>query len=292
MSKGSYEEEMFKDIKTYGRYTSIYQRENRHGRTPVVLVPACTTRATDYYIWGQGQYLAAGIKTVLCNSAGKAARGGSCFIGQDSWDDRKIEHDEKLLANTVYHGLKPGMYRQSSHKADRGALGQLEQALLIYDVNPQYEKSSPTAESMLDALSIVAHIPVIEIRQEEGTCRKCRNSYLCKARKNGEKSEIYSRVQELIRFSKEIVQYRNTIEIKLAGNEGDSRAKKIADNLEKLGKFCNSDWMCRRGDFFRKYSVLRPEKWVAPTVLDWIYIEVDYDEFKKSKEKNRIQVTE
>lgn len=289
MSQDDYEKEMFKDIKTYGQYTSIYQLERRNGRTPVVLVPACTTRATDYYVWGQGQYLAAGIKTVLCNSAGKAARGGSCFIGQDSWDDRKIEHDEKLLENTVYHGLKPGMYRQSSHNADRGALGQLEQALLIYDVNPQYEKSNPTAESMLDSLSIVAHIPIIEIRVKKDSCEKCRNSYICQVRKNESISEkdICARVYKLIDFFQKTVQSTNTMALKDIEKTGN-----IAVLLEEIGRFCNSEWLCRRGDFFRKYFISRPEKWIAPTVLDWIYIEINYDEFLESEDEYLIQVTE
>lgn len=288
-TKDEYEKEMLEDIRTYGQYTSIYQQKNRHGRTPIVLVPACTTRATDYYIWGQGQYLAAGIKTVLCNSAGKVARGGSCFIGPESWDDRRIEHDENLLANTVYHGLKPGMYRQSSRTPDRGALGPLEQALLIYDVNPQYEKSKPTAESTLDAFSIVAHSPVIETRREEGKCGKCKNPYICKARKGEKESEVYLLAKELIDLFKKTSQRSNTIEIKLTEEE---KMKAIAEKLEKLGKFCNSDWMCRRADFFREYSVLRPEKWVAPSVLDWIYIEIDYGEFHESEEDYWIQVME
>lgn len=128
---------MFEDIKDYGTYTAIYQKEHRFLRTPIVLAPACTTRAADYYVWGQGQYLAAGLKMVLCNY------GGSCFIGQDSWDNRKLIHDENKIDNTIYHGLKPGMYRQSSQHKDRGALGDHEQALLIYDVNPAYEKATP-----------------------------------------------------------------------------------------------------------------------------------------------------
>ena len=90
-----YEQEMLEDIRDYGKYTAIYQMQKHFLRTPIVLVPACTTRAADYYVWGQGQYLAAGLKMVLCNSTGLETRGGSCFIGQESWDDRNITYDEK-----------------------------------------------------------------------------------------------------------------------------------------------------------------------------------------------------
>ena len=51
---------------------------------------------------------------------------------------------------------------QTSEYNDRGALGDREQALLICDVSPDMEKGQPNAESMLDGLSVVAHIPVFE----------------------------------------------------------------------------------------------------------------------------------
>lgn len=116
------ENDMLQDIKNFGKYTAIYQRENKHLRTPIILVTACTTRAVDYYVFGQGFYLSAGLKTVFCNAVGTGGRGGSCFIGQDSWDNRKLNNNPYLMANTTYHGLKPGIYMQTSEYKDRGAL--------------------------------------------------------------------------------------------------------------------------------------------------------------------------
>ena len=273
---------MFKDIKDYGTYTAIYQKEHRFLRTPIVLAPACTTRAADYYVWGQGQYLAAGLKMVLCNY------GGSCFIGQDSWDNRKLVHDENKIDNTIYHGLKPGMYRQSSQHKDRGALGDHEQALLIYDVNPTYEKSKPTAESMLDALSLVAHIPVLEVDIHEKLCEGCKKRDIFKAKGDQEKtSKIISELLEYIDQGKKLG-YRNTI---------DAEDKdKAAEKLKWLGETYQSEWLKRRGDYYEKYSKQRPERWPAPTLLDWLYIPIDYEKFMKAEkgteEECAIQMSE
>ena len=281
-TEDDYRAAMFEDIKDYGTYTAIYQKEHRFLRTPIVLAPACTTRAADYYVWGQGQYLAAGLKMVLCNY------GGSCFIGQDSWDNRKLIHDENKIDNTIYHGLKPGMYRQSSQHKDRGALGDHEQALLIYDVNPAYEKSNPTAESMLDALSLVAHVPVFEVDFHGKSCGSCKNEDICKTKGVGKKTkDILEELLDHVEQGKK-QGYKNTI---------DALDKdKDAENLRWLGKTYKSEWLKRRGDYYEKYSKQRPERWPAPALLDWLYIPIDYEKFMKAKkgteEECAIQMSE
>ena len=123
-------------MQQFGKYTALYQQEERYIRTPILLVPACATRAVDYYVFGQDFYLSTGLKTVFCNAVGNRECGGSCFIGPDSWDNKKIKSDEYFRENTIYHGLKPGIFMQTSEMKNRGALGAKEQALLICDVYP------------------------------------------------------------------------------------------------------------------------------------------------------------
>ena len=131
-------------------------------------------------MFGQGFYLSAGLKTVFCDTAGTGGRGGSCFIGPDSWDDNKANKDPYLMENTIYHGLKPGIYMQSAGEQCRGALGNVEQALLICDVYPHLDKGSPNAESMMSAFSLVAHIPVFEERNYGTACNgKCNRKQYC-----------------------------------------------------------------------------------------------------------------
>lgn len=72
------------------------------------------------------------------------------------------------MQNTIYHGLKPGIYMQTEPDKCRGALGSEEQALLICDVQPHLDKGNPNAESMMSAFSLVAHIPVFEEKRYVG----------------------------------------------------------------------------------------------------------------------------
>lgn len=123
---------------------------------------------------------------VFCNGAGKLANGGSCFIGQNSWDDekeRKKKGIEKETAN-IYHGVFPGIYRQTSDMPGRGGLGRNEQALLVCDLFPDMDKRQPNPESMKSALELVAHIPILEESIYGDDCIKaCKykdKSFLCK----------------------------------------------------------------------------------------------------------------
>ena len=84
----------------------------RYGRTPIILVPAYTSRAVDYYIAGQASYLAAGVTTVFCNAVGMNTHGGSCFIGTDSWETRNLTNCAYMPDYSLYYGVFPGIYRQ------------------------------------------------------------------------------------------------------------------------------------------------------------------------------------
>lgn len=281
MKKDTYQKQMVNDLFEFGKYTAIYQDENRWRRTPIILVPACTTRATDYYVWAQGDYLAAGLKTVFCNPSKKEGIGGSCFIGQNSWDDNKLNHDERKLSNTIYHGLTPGMYMQSmgdETDKSRGALGPDEQALLVYDINPYGDKMSPNAESMIDSLSIVAHIPILEGCVKHEVCKKCRNNYLC------EVNEDTVKINEVIRRMNKIEEHcrkaKNT-----TMNETKTEAAEMGECLKKMGTYCSSKWLKKRGEFYKKYYSSRPQGWVPPALVDWMYITIDYREFIRDSDR-------
>jgi len=64
---------MMKDIQAYGSSISLYREKREEKRRPIVLVPACTTRAADYYVLGQVNYLGSGTNMVFCNGSGKLA---------------------------------------------------------------------------------------------------------------------------------------------------------------------------------------------------------------------------
>lgn len=276
-----YEESLAKDLIEFGRYISIYQKEGRANRTPIVLIPACTTRAVDYYVIGQGNYLAAGVKTVLCNSCEPTAGGGSCFIGPDSWDDRKLNRgDELLKENTIYHGLKPGIYMQTFKEQCRGALGEKEQALLVCDISPYHEKTNPNTESMIDAFSIVAHIPILE---EKIYIKQCIGKKKC-SKKDGFVIEKEDKEREEMKnLMANIIKHCENRGSTTTMTETDEDAGRMEENLKKLGLHYNSGWLYKRGEYYKKYYKTRPQRGIAPTLIDWMYIEIDFHEFMKDK---------
>ncbi|AKA69329.1 CHC2 zinc finger domain-containing protein [Clostridium scatologenes] len=322
-----YKKSVIKDFETFGEYISFYQTQKKYNRTPIVLVPACTTRTADYYVNAQANYLASGITTVLCNSSGNAAKGGSCFIGQNSWDDYKLRNkyecklekdkyemrnkDEYTPKNTVYHGLQPGIYQQSCCDENRGALGVKEQALLICDVNPDITfKGSPNPESIMDSLSIVAHIPVIEEDIFSDECKKCvkgcfnwkkenflNNNFKNKLKMKNISPDIYkSCANKCFNISEEenecnVLSNRKSFKTlerlldhimkneKFITTKEDSNPENIKNILIELSKVANSEWLKRRGEIYLEQHKNNPETWPAPVFLDWLYVVVNYCEF-------------
>lgn len=301
-----YRDKMLKDMQKFGTYTALYQKEYKYLRTPILLIPACTTRTVDYYVFGQGFYLSAGLKTVLCNAVGTGGRGGSCFIGQGSWDNKKVTKNEYLMETTIYHGLKPGIYMQTSEYKDRGALGEKEQALLICDVYPEYDKGQPNAESMLNALSIVAHIPVFEERVLGEACDKFDK---CRYFSTYEKQMLEERRREtekelrcIMKHCKDVTEHYDVCDGVDIQEERPSKTTLLTydDNLKdkwevlkamtNLGKKYKSEWFVRRAEYYEKYYKMYPQAWQPPTLTDWLYVEINYQEFMDNPGDYRIQM--
>lgn len=278
-----YIKKYLQDIRYFGDYTAIYQNEvvmkqheNRSIRRPILLVPACTTRAVDYYVFGQGFYLSAGLKIVFCNAVGTGGRGGSCFIGPDSWDDNKKNKDPFLEENTLYHGLKPGIYMQTSDDRCRGALGKEEQALLICDIYPHLDKGNPNAESMMSAFSLVAHIPVFEDRNYGKGCKKCD--------RRGECSQILSK--QMKEYLNDIEKYCNIHKedgYTLSWNDVNSERPENVEKMRILGEYYHSEWFVRRAEYYDGHRILYPQAWPPPTLTDWLYVETDYEKLKNGQ---------
>lgn len=276
-----YEKKILRDIQEYGEAISLYRRKGKGNRRPILLVPACTTRAADYYVLGQANYLGSGTNMVFCNGAGKLANGGSCFVGQNSWDDekeRKKKSIEMGKAN-IYHGVSPGIYRQTSDMPGRGGLGRNEQALLVCDLIPDMDKRQPNLESMKHALELVAHIPILE----EGIyCDDCVKECIHK-----DKSFLCKKIQEQQTESRErsfelMEQIYESLEQCEKGR--DKAPAQIAGSLIELGEKYKSAWLKERGKRYWEGNKLFPRNGLPETALDWCYIEIDYREFISSDE--------
>lgn len=279
-----YKDKMLKDILKYGEIISLYRTKGSGKRRPILLVPACTTRAADYYILGQANYLGSGTNMVFCNGAGKLANGGSCFIGQNSWDDekeRKKKGIEKETAN-IYHGVFPGIYRQTSDMPGRGGLGRNEQALLVCDLFPDMDKRQPNPESMKSALELVAHIPILEESIYVDDCIKaCKykdKSFLCK--------KIQEQQEESRKKSFELMKQIYESLAQFEKGALDKEPSQIAGSLIELGEKYQSAWLKERGKRYWEGNKLFPRKRLPETALDWLYIEIDYQEFMSSNEYN------
>ena len=154
------------------------------------------------------------------------------------------------MPNTIYHGLKPGIYRQTSEYRGRGALGEKEQALLICDVYPDMEKGKPNAESMLDALSIVAHIPIFEEKILGEECEKCKKFVLEGLNERREKT-----IKELIQIKKYCEDHSgNGREIGiekylLTYDDNKDSMNEVLKAMTDLGKHYHSEWFVRRAEY-------------------------------------------
>ncbi|HBI62544.1 MAG TPA: hypothetical protein DDY31_15260, partial [Lachnospiraceae bacterium] len=277
-----YEKRMLNDIQKYGEAISLYRMNGKGKRRPILLVPACTTRAADYYILGQANYLGSGTNMVFCNGSGRLANGGSCFIGQNSWDDEKGRKKKKIEMETanIYHGVFPGIYRQISDMPGRGGLGRGEQALLVCDLFPDMEKRQPNPESMKQALELVAHIPILEEGVYCDDCiKKCKykdKSFLCE--------KIQKQQDESRKKSFDLI--KQIYESLKQCEEGalDKEPSKIAGSLVELGEKYQSAWLKERGKRYWEGNKLFPRNGRPETALDWCYIEIDYPEFMSAND--------
>lgn len=133
-------------------------------RRTILVVPAMTTRSSDYLIYGQSQLLAAGITTVFCSAVHKDSSGGSCFIGKSS----SVAPDRvpgMVSPNTPYSGWSHGVY----YNQPTDPLGVNEQAIVIADIDPIYmNEGKPRPQTLPIPIQLVAHLPIIEMINPSG----------------------------------------------------------------------------------------------------------------------------
>lgn len=278
-----YLEKMMKDILAYGKAISLYREDRQKKRRSIVLVPACTTRAADYYVLGQANYLGSGTNMVFCNGSGKLACGGSCFIGQNSWDDakgRRKKRIEEEITN-IYHGLCPGIYMQTSERPNRGGLGPKEQALLVCDIIPDLDRRKPNPQSMKSALEVVAHIPILEERIYTEECIKnCQNEGVWWKRQQDKMKHSREESRKTIeRLNETLNQHRDSGDMRTTAS--DQNPYLIAESLIDFGEKYKSDWLKARGNRYLEGHKLFPRRQLPETAIDWRYVEIDYQEFMR-----------
>lgn len=137
-------------------------------RRTILVVPACTTRSADYWIYGQSALLAAGLTTVFCAAVLADAKvgfkgGGSCIIAGSSWSTSS-EKPGHLTMSTPYSGWSRGIYYNRSDDV----LSRKEQAVVIADIDPIYmNEGKPRPQALPVPVQLVAHLPLVEMVNEK-----------------------------------------------------------------------------------------------------------------------------
>ena len=291
------------DLQIIGEHTSLVQMKSsypwpagqvgngpgKYGRTPILLVPAYTTRTVDYYVTGQAGYLATGLTMVFCNAVGLNSRGESCFIGTDCWDKKGAEKSPFMPGYTPYHGALPGIYRQYDTKEGHGSLGKEEQALVICDINPAAASGGrPRPESMLQPLTLVAHLPVIEsvtyrrARQTKDG-RRCGPYDQCRCGRRTARMRDTSLTTEdmAVNALRCLIARLDAFNLQKRDHKTtayDGGPDKLADALEKLGIALKSDGLKERADCYRRFHRSDPQSLSPATLLDWIWVDMDFPE--------------
>lgn len=140
-------------------------------RRSVLLVPAATTRSSDYWYAGQAGVLASGTATVFCNAVYSTLFcGGSCFIGMEATQASK-DAAGVIGPLTPYHGWSKGIFLGGAN----GPLSKGDQAIVIVDLDPVHVVTGkPRPQVLPEPMSLVAYLPVVELldAQENGAALK------------------------------------------------------------------------------------------------------------------------
>ncbi|WP_346394996.1 CHC2 zinc finger domain-containing protein [Pseudomonas syringae] len=257
------EEDVWEDLKGLSNWLSVCSKNGEIGsRRSILIVPAATTRTADYWIAGQAGLLAAGTTTVFINGVGSGLKGGSCFIGRESWKNGGGTHGY-IETLTPYHGWSKGIYYNSKEDP----LSDGDQALVIADIDPHNMLEGKPRPQMLPVpLQLVAYLPIAETVDEKTLDRR-----LCAAiPSNGELSDPGNVVRELsgkLRsrslFWHTIAQGINEIDIKFF--EGFSKNFSDERTLQERAKsFFNNGYQQPFS------SVEKQDLLSSPAFYDWI----------------------
>lgn len=242
----------------------------------LIILPAMTARSADYHIFGQNQYLAAGLVTAFCNAvAPPYGCGQSGFIGLDGW---KITEGIR----TPYGSKAPGIF-QLGGGHHSGPLGVSEAAVVIADLNLLHTTDQrPTPHYQSRPMQLVAHLPII-FATESGAGNNA-GSYPNNRRRprirnvSGESKTFEEAIpviakalsQETIwRSSKNMV---HSDQSKLT--EHAEAVRTALDGLRLLEHFADDpEWLKKRTQSFISELYEYPPPSPLPALTDWIYVD-------------------
>ncbi|NTF82459.1 CHC2 zinc finger domain-containing protein [Rhizobium rhizogenes] len=249
-------------------------RGERLQRTLIVL-PAMTNRSADYHIFGQNQYLAAGLVTVFCNAvAPPVGRGQSGFIGLDGWKQTEALH-------TPYGSKAPGIFQLNGEHS--GALGTTEAAMVIADLDLwRTADQRPRPHYQHRSLKLVAHLPLIfatEVNGEAGEGSYPNGSRGIRVRAVDSESLNFEGASAIIGEALETEQDWRAVGLSNHMNKdaGDRYANSLNTTMKalKILELFADDplWLKKRTESFEKERHEYPPISPLPALVDWIYVD-------------------
>lgn len=288
------------DIHTFAKWTAYRSTAKLKGhedqplfrgkklQRTLIILPAMTSRTADYHVFGQNQYLAAGLVTAFCNAVTpKISIGESAFIGLNGWTTTEG-------SETPYGTQAPGIF-ELGNSEHSGPLGKNEAAVVIADLDlGRTTDQKPRPHYQSRPLRIVAHLPMIfatEAGSGVGIHDYPSGNRIVRKRLVGEKSELrsFEEAVNVINTALEADEQSRPFlprpppstqtDLKHLANE-----KKILTALKMLEAFVDDPkWMKKRTDSFEKQRLDYPPELPLPALLDWLYVD---DRWKKDIEKN------
>ena len=256
----------------------------------LVILPAMTARSADYHIFGQNQYLAAGLVTVFSNAVEPHyGCGESCFIGLGGW-----QRDAEPPVSP-YNGVAPGIFQLNGKHT--GPLGRKEAALVIADLDlSRTADQKPRPHYQSRALKLVAHLPLI-FQTEPGAGSEA-GDYPSGHRRTRRRSIAGGEPVSFERAATRLLDALNREEgwRKEAGplraGSGTSQIYKdgintMEDALKVLCQFADDPtWLEKRSAAFIRNRYDVPASRPLPALIDWIFVDDRWPTFSATAERH------
>ena len=241
----------------------------------LIILPAMTTRSADYHIFGQNQYLAAGLVTAFCNAVAPGAScGQSGFIGLDGWKPTDP-------ISTPYGSKAPGIFQLGG--VHTGPLGEKESAMVIADLDLlRTTDQRPRPHYQHRSLRLVAHLPIIFATERGGTPgigSHPNNRRHLRIRTISGQAETFEKARGLIAHALDLeTTWRSQANVGSAApgaNPAYDRAiTATMDALRVLEDFADDPlWLRKRTNSFLEERGDIPPMSPLPALVDWLYVD-------------------
>jgi hypothetical protein len=264
--------------------TAAIRLDDRVDRRTILVVPACTTRSADYWIYGQSALLAAGLTTVFCAAVLTDPKtglkgGGSCIIARSSWSSTR-HRPGHLLNATPYSGWSRGIY----YNRPEDVLTRKEQAIVIADIDPIYmNEGKPRPQALPVPVQLVAHLPIVEMLDQnklQEAYSPDNGGFVSKAPPTTDEFKAATNIHDIGNVASSfgaVNAYLNSIS---AANLVDAKVrlangKELTDEAKGMGIFFSepSGWTARLEFWNRNWREM-PFYGPPPTLIDWLPVDL------------------